>query len=63
MLLKNGKVGLIDFGQVKHISKETRLSLARLIKAIADEDRPAVLRAMHEGGYQAKNNIDDITYR
>ena len=39
LLLEDGRIGLIDFGQTKRIDRETRLGLARLIVALVPEVR------------------------
>ena len=44
MLLKNGKIGLIDFGQVKHLTGEERKNFARLTLAHAAMDKEEVVR-------------------
>jgi aarF domain-containing kinase len=44
MLLKNGKLGLIDFGQVKQMTVEQRIKYAKLIIAHARNDKNEVIR-------------------
>ena len=44
MLLKNGKLGLIDFGQVKSLTEEERQNFARLTLAHAAMDKNEVVR-------------------
>lgn len=46
LLLDDGRLGLIDYGQVKHISKEHRLNLAKLIVALADGTRDDIIRVL-----------------
>lgn len=46
MLLDDGRIGLIDFGQVKRITNLERQYLARLIVALAQEDKPKVCSLM-----------------
>lgn len=48
LLLDNGKIGLIDYGQVKHITLEERLRLAKLLVALCKEDIPEVLRIQRD---------------
>ncbi|DAZ93663.1 TPA: hypothetical protein N0F65_012871 [Lagenidium giganteum] len=48
MLLDDGRLGLIDYGQVKHISKEHRLHLAKLVVALAEGTRDDIVRVMTE---------------
>uniref|UniRef100_K3WDH8 ABC1 atypical kinase-like domain-containing protein n=1 Tax=Globisporangium ultimum (strain ATCC 200006 / CBS 805.95 / DAOM BR144) TaxID=431595 RepID=K3WDH8_GLOUD len=46
LLLEDGRLGLIDYGQVKHISKEHRLNLAKLIIALAEGTREDIIRVL-----------------
>lgn len=41
MLLSDGRLGLIDYGQVKHISLEDRKAYARLIVALDERNQEA----------------------
>lgn len=43
LLLDDGRLGLVDYGQVKHLSKEFRKSYAELIIALAEDDREKVI--------------------
>uniref|UniRef100_M4BTI7 Protein kinase domain-containing protein n=1 Tax=Hyaloperonospora arabidopsidis (strain Emoy2) TaxID=559515 RepID=M4BTI7_HYAAE len=43
LLLEDGRLGLIDYGQVKHISKEHRVHLAKLIVALAGDSRDDII--------------------
>jgi aarF domain-containing kinase len=46
LLLDDGRLGLIDYGQVKHISKEHRLNLAKLTLALAEGNKQDILRVL-----------------
>ncbi|CAD7945191.1 unnamed protein product [Amoebophrya sp. A25] len=48
LLLEDGRIGLIDFGQAKRLSLEERQRLARLMIAIADNDAASIVRVMRE---------------
>ena len=39
LLLKDGRYGLIDYGQVKRINRDECVNLAKLIIALSDRDR------------------------
>mmetsp|Transcript_113052 Transcript_113052/g.365087 ORF Transcript_113052/g.365087 Transcript_113052/m.365087 type:complete len:528 (-) Transcript_113052:78-1661(-) len=54
LLLPDGRLGLIDYGQVKRIDDETRCQLARLIIAVAREDSGGVVAALTELGVRSK---------
>lgn len=38
LLLDDGRLGLIDYGQVKYLTKEERIKCARLIVSLANND-------------------------
>jgi len=62
--VKEGKpqLGLIDYGQVKTLSREERLVFCRLILALADDDKDAVVKALKEAGYKSQKMDEDIMY-
>mmetsp|Transcript_24238 Transcript_24238/g.35916 ORF Transcript_24238/g.35916 Transcript_24238/m.35916 type:complete len:620 (+) Transcript_24238:134-1993(+) len=62
LLLKSGKLGLIDYGQTRYLGKDSRLSLARIIAALGkNEKNPAeIADAMRAFGFQSQNNNDEI---
>jgi aarF domain-containing kinase len=57
MLLDDGRVGLIDWGQVKRIGREERLRIARLLIALADRDQVLTAQLWSECGF-ATNEMD-----
>jgi len=56
------QLGLIDYGQVKTLSKEERLLFCRLILALADDDKDAIVKALKEAGYKSQRMDEDIMY-
>ena len=48
LLCDDGKIGLIDYGQVKEIAKETRVSIARLCIALLNDDEAEIVRIQRE---------------
>lgn len=64
MLLPDGRLGLIDYGQVKHIDLATRKSYARLIIALDEEHQEEVFRIVQqELGCRSKFNNPSVQYR
>ena len=62
--MPDGRLGLIDYGQVKHISSETRKIYARLIKALAEDNREEIIRVFcQEMQYRTKNMNPEILYK
>ncbi|CAM9857266.1 unnamed protein product [Laminaria digitata] len=69
LLTPDGKLGLIDYGQasaslaqVKHMELEQRVKLARLILALAEDDREAVVAAYTAMGVRTKNMDPEVLY-
>lgn len=64
MLLPDGRLGLIDYGQVKHIDLRTRISYAKLIIALDEQNQDEVCRIVqNELGCKSKYMRKDICYR
>ncbi|CEM09973.1 unnamed protein product [Vitrella brassicaformis CCMP3155] len=57
LLTPDGKLGLIDYGQVKHITREQRLNLAHLVVALAEKNYPQAAKVLTEKvGLKTKNS-------
>ena len=57
LYLNNGKLGLIDYGQVKEISKETRINIAKMCVALMCNDSKEIVNIQQNGfGLATKNN-------
>ena len=64
LLMPDGRLGLLDYGQTKRLPVEVRVSFAKLIVALCVDDRPEVVRLVREDfGGSSKKSVDDITYR
>jgi aarF domain-containing kinase len=57
------ELGLIDYGQVKKLSKDERHLLSRMILALADDDKEEIIRLMKLAGFRSKNMDPDVMYR
>ena len=57
------QLGLIDYGQVKQISKEERILFSKIIVALANKDKVMVVQCMKEAGYKTQRMDPDIMYR
>lgn len=57
------QLGLIDYGQVKQISKEERILFSKIIVALANKDKEMVVQCMKEAGYKTQRMDPDIMYR
>ncbi|CAF0765154.1 unnamed protein product [Didymodactylos carnosus] len=53
-LLKSGKIGLIDFGQVQELTLEQRLKLAKLIVLLAEGTRDEIVQHYSQMGAKTK---------
>jgi aarF domain-containing kinase len=64
VLVKNsGKLGLLDFGQVKRLSPQRLEQIARLIIALSDDNKAEIVKIALEMGSSNKYNIPDVVYR
>ena len=63
LLLKDGRIGLIDFGQVKRLSDSTRLRIAELVVAIGNRDVGKTCNLLQSLGVQSKYNDNDVQNR
>ena len=58
----NPRLGLIDYGQVKQLSKKTRLLLCKLVIALDDDDRDEIVSLMKRLGYKSRDMNQDNIY-
>ena len=64
LLLNDGRLGLIDYGQVKRLSLSERVKYAKLILALARDDREEIVRLyFDELGTKTKYRKADTAYR
>ena len=63
ILTPDGRLGLLDFGQVKRLSPERLEQIARLIIALNDDDRDKIVSVALEMGSSNTFNIPDVIYR
>lgn len=60
----DGRLGLIDYGQVKRMTLEDRIVYAKVILALHREDREEVVRLFTEEiGFRTKNMNHDVIWR
>ena len=55
-------LGLIDYGQIKRLSKHTRITFAKLIIALCEDDRSAICDLVSQLGFKTKNMDPDVAY-
>ena len=60
--LTNGKIGLIDYGQTKRLSKEESISIAKVVSELGREsiDDTKVANAMRQCGFKTKFDKDNV---
>jgi aarF domain-containing kinase len=64
LLLDDGRLGLIDFGQVGRINDVDRVKLANIMIALSEDDKEEVVRVYTEDmGHASKKNDKDILYK
>lgn len=59
MCMPDGRLGLIDYGQVKKLDLATRAKVARMIVALAEDDEDKIVRSTIDLGYRTKNMRPD----
>ena len=64
LLLKDGRLGLIDYGQVKCLEEKDRILYAKFILALQKDDREEIVRLYNkEMGIRTKDNLSEVLYR
>lgn len=63
LMLDDGRVGLIDYGQIAEISYEDRKKLARLILCLAENDRRNIIEAFRDMGFRTRRNDEEVCYK
>lgn len=64
LLLKDGRLGLIDYGQVKFLDELHRIRYAKFILALHQDDREEIVRLYNKVmGIRTKDNLSDVLYR
>ena len=62
LILRDGRLGLIDYGQTKRMECHERLAMARVIVAIAKGAEDGVVAdAMLQAGFRIKDNTDNAS--
>jgi aarF domain-containing kinase len=56
------QIGLIDYGQVKKLTKETRHLFAKLIIALDEENKDEIVRLMKKAGMRTKKMDPEVIY-
>lgn len=62
LILDNGKLGVVDYGQVKQVDDEFRVTFAKLMLAFARNDREGVIEMNHELGMRSKYEDPHVRY-
>lgn len=63
LLMPDGRLGLIDYGNVNRLSVMMRAKLGRLILALASEDKSAIVAAAVGMGYRSERNDPEVLFR
>jgi aarF domain-containing kinase len=63
ILTDDGKLGLVDFGQVKRLGPQRLEQIARLIVALDDDRQEEIVSIALEMGSSNKYNIPEVIYR
>jgi aarF domain-containing kinase len=64
LLVPDGRLGLIDYGQVKRMTERDRVIYAKLVLAMHRDDRKEIVRLMtDEIGFKTKDMNGEVIYR
>lgn len=64
LLMPDGRLGLVDYGQVKRLSESDRILYAKLVIAMSRDDRKEIVRLMaDEIGFRTRCMNEDVIYR
>eukprot|EP01041_Mallomonas_annulata_P009226 gene9226-19138_t len=62
LLATDGRLGLVDYGQVKRLSKEHREQLAKLIVGLHNKNMEEVVEAYVAMGFRTRHMIPEVIY-
>lgn len=62
VVMANGEVGLLDFGEVKELDDETRLHYAKLTVALAHRNQELSIRFAEEAGLHITGCPEEFKY-
>ncbi|KAI8825167.1 ABC1 family-domain-containing protein [Fimicolochytrium jonesii] len=62
-LLRDGRIGLIDYGQVSNLTPEQRVQYAKLYRALADNDKEAVEKTFTDMGFKSEKMLPEVVYK
>ncbi len=62
LLLKDNSIGLIDYGQVKRLTREDLKELATLIILLCDKKEREVIDLVKKMGFTTEKNNDSVLY-
>ncbi|KAJ3115501.1 hypothetical protein HDU96_000535 [Phlyctochytrium bullatum] len=63
LLLEDGRIGLLDFGQAKKFGEEERILLAKTILALVNEDKDTIRELSIANGYTSKYLDKEVMYK
>eukprot|EP01061_Rhynchopus_euleeides_P006171 TRINITY_DN15244_c0_g1_i1.p2 TRINITY_DN15244_c0_g1~~TRINITY_DN15244_c0_g1_i1.p2 ORF type:complete len:545 (+),score=281.95 TRINITY_DN15244_c0_g1_i1:60-1694(+) len=63
LLMDDGRLGLIDFGQVKHLEMDARTALADIVTSLAKDDKEAVAAGLFRLGSRTTHSNVEVAYR
>ena len=63
LLMPDGRIGLIDFGQFKQLTEEERLKLCRMYRYFENQDKDGLRAYAISEGYQSKYLDKDVIFQ
>ena len=62
MLLRDGRLGLIDYGQVKELTEFQRYEIAKFYVAMAQGDKEAIVDCIYSLGFKTEKMDREVAY-
>ena len=56
------QLGLIDYGQVKRLTKADRHLFCHIVLALAEDNKPRIIELMKEAGFESKSMVPEVIY-
>ena len=63
LYMPDGRLALVDYGQVKHLPLDSRLNYARLMANFHDENRHKIISMAKVVGFVSERNDPDVIYK
>ncbi|CAM9574178.1 unnamed protein product [Chrysoparadoxa australica] len=63
LLMPDGRLGLIDYGQVKRLTRDERLHIARIYRGLLAQDKAGLRELAMSRGYKSRSFDSEVIYK